>query len=33
MSIILPCIGPLRRNVAHEYHLTVYLSIEKRCGT
>ena len=33
MSVVLLCIGLLRRGVVHEYHLTVYWSIEKRCGT
>ena len=33
MSVILLCIGLLRRGVVHECYLTVYWSIEKRCGT
>ena len=33
MSVVLLCIGLLRRGVVHECCLTVYWSIEKRCGT
>ena len=33
MSVILLCIGLLRRGVIHECYLTVYWSIEKNRGT
>ena len=33
MSVILLCIGLLRRGMVRECCLTVYWFIEKRCGT
>ena len=33
MSVVLLCIGLLRRGVVHECYLTLYWSSEKRRGT
>ena len=33
MSVVLLCIGLLRRGVVHECYPTVYWSIDKRHGT